>query len=437
MKLNTLLFFSLQLFAWESLLSQDFISNIEPTRVPLKISNNAVSGAIVNGTPFVYSFAGIDSSKNYAGIHLKSFRYNTLSQLWDTIPDLPDTKGKIASAASTIDSIIYIIGGYYVDNRGNETSSNLVHRYNTSTNSYLSDGSPIPVPIDDHVQAVWKDSLIFVITGWSNSGNVPNVQIYHPQTDTWSSGNPVPNNNDYKSFGASGTIIDNTIYYFGGASGGSGFPRQNILRIGDINPSNPTLITWRDTMIDPSLFCYRAACIGNLRGVNWLGGSEITYNYNGIAYNGSGGVPASNKNRYYNLNDTTMNTKFIQGDSLPMDIRGIADFGNTAYIVGGMVNNQKVTNKVWKLNYQSVSILNKSEEDFSFYPNPASSKLVINYHEGKQVIASFYSSQGTLVYRQLITSKTTEIDISNLNKGMYLLQLSSGSASTTKKLFVL
>lgn len=436
MRLTTKLFFLLLFFSWGNIFSQDFISNIEPSRVPLKISNNAVTGAILNGTPYVYSFAGIDSSKNYAGIHLKSFRYNTLSQIWDTIPDLPDTKGKIAPAASTIDSIIYIMGGYYVDRRGHETSSNLVHRYNTSTNSYLSDGAPIPVPIDDHVQATWKDSLIFVITGWSNSGNVPNVQIYYPRTNTWVSGNPVPNNNTYKSFGASGTIVNNTIYYFGGASGGTGFPCQNILRIGDINPSNPTLINWRDTVIDPSLFSYRAACIGNIHGVNWIGGSEITYNYNGIAYNGSGGVSASNRNRYYNLNDTTMNTKFIHGDSLPMDLRGIADFGNTAYIVGGMVNNQKVTNKVWKLNYQTVSIPSKPDQDFYFYPNPASSKLIIKYKNKKQWVLSFYSSQGALVRKQIITSKTAEIDITNLDKGMYFIQISSGDTFITKKLFV-
>ena len=68
---------------------------------------------------------------------------------------------------------------------------------------------------------VYKDSLIYVVTGWSGSGfsgtNVANVQIYNPANDTWSVGTPVPNTNQYKAFGASGIIVEDTIYYFGGA----------------------------------------------------------------------------------------------------------------------------------------------------------------------------------------------------------------------------
>ncbi|MEN8793773.1 MAG: hypothetical protein ABF294_04895, partial [Flavobacteriales bacterium] len=217
MKFKTL-FLSIALFLiWSNNFSQDFTSNLEPL-APMKTSNNAVSGGLLNGIPHVYSFGGIDTTKSFSGIHLKSFRYNTQTQIWDTIPDLPDTRGKVAAGASTIDSIIYIIGGYYVFQNGSEISSDDIHRFNINTNSYLSDGATIPVSTDDHVQAVWNDSLIYVITGWSNSGNITNVQIYNPKTDTWSTGNPVPNNNRFKSFGASGTIVGNTIYYYGGSS---------------------------------------------------------------------------------------------------------------------------------------------------------------------------------------------------------------------------
>ena len=217
--------------------SQDYFSSLE-TPLPFKISNNTVTGGILNGVPHVYSFCGIDSTKVYTGINLKAFRYNTATQIWDTIPDVPDTKGKIAAGASCIDSIIYIIGGYHVDRFGGEVSSNKIHRYNINTNTYLTDGTNIPVATDDHVQAVWNDSLIYVITGWSNSGNIPNVQIYNPKIDSWITGAPVPNSHIYKSFGASGTILGNTIYYYGGATSASGFGIQNILRVGEINPTN-------------------------------------------------------------------------------------------------------------------------------------------------------------------------------------------------------
>ena len=114
----------------------------------------------------------------------------------------PDTLGKVAAGASRVGNIIYIFGGYHVLANGDEISSNKVHRFDVSQNQFISDGAPIPIPIDDHVQAVWKDSLIFVVTGWSNSQNVANVQIYNPSTDTWLAGTSVPNTSHDKVFGA-------------------------------------------------------------------------------------------------------------------------------------------------------------------------------------------------------------------------------------------
>ena len=170
----------------------------ELSPMPERVCNNAVAEGFVNGVPYVYSFAGIDSTKLFSGIHLRSFRYNTQTDTWETIPPLPDDMGKIAASANRIGDIIYIIGGYHVFGNGSEISSEKVHRYNTQTNSYLSDGAPIPVAIDDQVQAVWRDSLIYVVTGWSNSQNVTNVQIYNPVTDEWTQGTPTPNENSYQ-----------------------------------------------------------------------------------------------------------------------------------------------------------------------------------------------------------------------------------------------
>ncbi|MDB4088610.1 T9SS type A sorting domain-containing protein [Flavobacteriales bacterium] len=400
--------------------SQDFISSLEQP-LPVAISNNAVTGGMLDGVPHLFSFTGIDYRKNYRGIGLKSFRYNTTTQIWYTIPDVPDTRGKIAAGASTIDSIIYVIGGYHVDNRGNEVSSNKTHRYNINTNSYLIDGENIPVSIDDHVQAVWKDSLIFVITGWSNSGNIPNVQIYNPKLDTWSAGTSIPNSHSFKSFGASGTIVGNTIYYYGGASGASGFNCQNILRVGEIDPMNPSSISWNDSILDPSIYCYRAACVSTPAGINWLGGSAITYNYNGIAYNGSGGVPTSNQNIYYNPTDSTLNHKYIYGDSLPMDIRGIADFGNTKYLVGGMINNQEVTTKVWKLSFQLVGIKENKKKAFACFPNPTNDKLTLSFHSREQKKIAIINNLGQIVLTTKSIELTESLSLSSLTKGMYFI----------------
>ena len=79
--------------------------------LPEPVSNNAVCEGFVNDTAYVYSFAGIDFSKKYSGIHLRAFRFNTITGKSERIADLPDTLGKVAAAASRIGNIIYITGG--------------------------------------------------------------------------------------------------------------------------------------------------------------------------------------------------------------------------------------------------------------------------------------------------------------------------------------
>ena len=113
----------------------------ELNSMPERISNNAVAqGVDGSGNVNVYSFSGIDSTKLYSGINLKSYRYNVTTAIWDTIASLPDGQGKIAAGASTIKNKIYIIGGYHVNANGSEVSSAKVHIYDPVTNAYLLTG---------------------------------------------------------------------------------------------------------------------------------------------------------------------------------------------------------------------------------------------------------------------------------------------------------
>ncbi|MDH3323159.1 MAG: hypothetical protein OEM04_09225 [Flavobacteriaceae bacterium] len=321
--------------------------HISPVKnLPVKTGNQAVSEGFINGKPYLYSFGGLDSTKLFSGIHQRSFRFDIENNIWTEIPSLPDTLGKIANAASRINDTIYIMGGYHVFANGHERSSNRVHRFDIKNNVFLNDGSEIPIPIDDHVQVVWKQKLIYIITGWSDHQNVPNVQIYDPVKNIWLQGTSVPDNDIYKSFGASGTIIGDTIYYFGGAAMGKNFPIQNYLRKGLIDPVNPTNITWSYQVIDSATTGYRMAASKHQNKALWFGGSSNTYNYNGLAYDKSGGVEPNQ--RILSLNNEKFNFNFNK--NLPMDLRGITDINDSIkYLIGGMEKNQKVTNKVYKL----------------------------------------------------------------------------------------
>ncbi len=328
--------------AWE-------ITELAP--LPEAISNNAVEGAVVDGEVYLYSFAGIDSTKRSSGIHLRSYRYIVSEDRWEQISSLPDNQGKIAAAANRIGDIIYIVGGYYVFGNGAELTSNLVHRFNVRTNEYMSNAPVLLRGTDDQVQAVWRDSVLYAITGWNNVTNIRDVQIYFPERNLWTNGTPVPNNNIYKSFGASGTIIGDTIFYFGGASLGGAFPIQNEWRRGIINPESPSEIAWSDGTFNPNQVGYRMASTSIGDTACWIGGSETTYNFNGIAYNGSGGVPPSGKTICYV--PQTGELLIDQDDRIPMDLRGIVNFGDSLfYLIGGMEADQKVSKKLLRLRWK-------------------------------------------------------------------------------------
>ncbi len=350
--------------------------------MPQRVSNNAVTQATVNGIPYVYSFTGIDSTKTSAGIHLWAYRYNTQSQNWETLADVPDTLGKIAAGASTVKNIIYVMGGYHVFPDFSEISSNRVHRYDPENNVWFSDGAPIPVPIDDQVQAVWRDSLIYLITGWSNTGNVANVQIYNPASDSWIVGSSTPDNNNYKAFGASGTIIGDTIFYYGGASAGIGFPGRKHLRRGYINPDDPSQITWDIPSDGPGSIGYRsgAAAFGNR--IFWIGGSGTTYNFDGIAYNGTGGVDPLPRILTYH----TKTAGWTEGLGSPvqvMDLRGVAHLAADSYIIcGGMETDQSVSKRTFLLEYDTLAdgIVSLDPVAFTMGPNPTSGTIRLQTH---------------------------------------------------------
>ncbi len=392
--------------------------------LPEPLTNTAVVSATVSDTPFVYAFGGLDKTKKYNGIHLRSYRYNTISRQVQRIEDIPDSRGKIAMAASRIGRIIYIIGGYHVYKNGAEKSSLRVHRFDTEANHFIPDAAPLPVPIDDHVQAVWRDSLIYVITGWSNRSNVSNVQVYNPVSNTWTAADPVPNNAQYKSFGASGCIVGDTIYYLGGASDGRNFPIQNVLRWGIIDSAHPTRIEWHSSR--PSGFdgIYRSACAKLKEQPYWFGGSGETYNYDGKAYRTGKGVPPDE--RVFSLKRSqplVLESGPLPG--LPMDLRGAAATNDsTIYLMGGMRERQQVSDAILRVTGQRITKVvegdNKSSGSIRICPNPANRVIYLCSLMGDRfpVPYSIVSAAGNRTLNGVLDAEAT-VDITGLPPGLY------------------
>ena len=421
----------LLLLSFTTILSAQHWEVTEMAPMPERVSNNAVCEGFINGAPYVYSFAGIDSTKTWSGIHLKSYRYSVNDDLWETIEPLPAEMSKIAASASRVGDIIYIIGGYHVFATGSELSSDEVHRYDIVNNTYLSNGTPIPKAIDDQTQAVWRDSLIYVVTGWSDFGNVTNVQIYNPAEDTWDVGTSIPNDHDYKSFGSSGTIIGDTIYYFGGAASTGNFPIQNDFRIGIINPEDPTEITWSKQTFGTEVKGYRIAATKSKGKAFWLGGSNVTYNYNGVAYNGSGGVPPANRSLFYEPQSGNWEEDF--STPLPMDLRSLAEINDTIkFIVGGMLEDQWVSNKTWRLDSDITEFMVANEEiligDIKISPNPAADFIAVNLLSSIDLSPTQFTIFDVNGMQRLSGDFKLgeQIDIRDLSSGVYFLNLDGG-----------
>jgi len=315
--------------------------------LPIAISNNAVVGIKVDGKDYVYSFGGIGAAKTHNDITLRSYKYDVSENIWTEIAALPDTMPKIASATSVVGGLIYIIGGYHVFPDGHEKSSPKVHIYDPSKDKFLKDGPDLPTPIDDHVQAVWNDKLIYVASGWSDSLNVNLVQVYGLGKH-WHYATSLPNEDNFKVFGSSGVIIGNNIYFMGGAGNrqNKNFPIKNALRIGHINPDNPLEIEWEEK-VDDLAAIYRPASIVINGNPHWIGGSDKSYNYNGVAYTGEKVNPLK-QSRYFDIQTGEIKiADFVVPEV--MDLRGVAQTSSGEIIIaGGMLKDQAVSNRTFR-----------------------------------------------------------------------------------------
>ncbi len=346
----------------------------------------------------VYVFGSIDSALTSSNIHQRSIKYNTITNSYTILPTIPDTLGKLAASASVINNIVYLIGGYYVYANGAEKSSSLVHRFDLNANTFLPNATNVPIPIDDHVQAVWRDSLIYVVTGWSNTTNVPNVQIYNPSSNSWQVGTNVPNNNFYKCFGANGIIVKDTIYYYGGASNGTNFPNTNYLRKGVIDPANPTSITWSYQALT-GFAGYRCATLYDSvnKAIVFAGGSNPTYNYNGVAYNGSGLATCNQYALVYKLDGTYYKDSFATGKYL-RDYRTIAHCSNNKwYLAGGITDSGAASNAMLEMYYAKPNILVNALKpvEAALYPNPCNNSFTVQNLAVKSV--AIYSVWGNKI----------------------------------------
>ncbi len=312
-------------------------------RLPHPVTNNAVVAVQTSHGAAVYSLLGLDSTRQWDGVVSWAFRWNVRDARWHEVSEVPGP-GRLAATAQAVRGKIYVFGGYTVAEDGTEQSLPNVDVLDPETDEW-SAGAPIPVPVDDAVSGVWRDSLVYLISGWHDRDNVPNVQLYDPATDTWRQATPIPGQ---AVFGHAGGVAGDAIVYIDGVRTNADRPRftmQGGSWRGDIDPNDPTHISWRRIADHPGPPLYRAGAVGLNGYVIFAGGTNNPYNYDGIGYNSWPSEPRRAVFRYDVAADRWEGWGELRQPV--MDLRGIVVAGARLVVTGGMASGQRVSDRVW------------------------------------------------------------------------------------------
>lgn len=330
---------------------------VEAPRLPKPVTNNAVAAVEIDGRVSLFTFLGLDSTKVWSGVTNLAYRWDFGDDTWREIPPVPGP-GRLASTAQVVDGLIYVIGGYTVAEDGAERSLPDVAIYDPVTDSW-SRGADIPVPTDDAVAGVLDGERIVLVSGWHDTDNIRDVQIYHPESDRWAQGTPIPG---APVFGHTGAVVGDRVVYVDGAAVVDANPRFQldsaswVGRIERGSGENGPTGTPRDGIADvaiewtrarphpgPPLYRSAAARLGSY--ALFIGGTDNAYNYSGIGYDGEPARPLRQILAYVPELDV-----WDTLDPLPvatMDHRNAGVAGGRIFVVGGMLEGQVVSDRVF------------------------------------------------------------------------------------------
>ncbi len=344
--LNAVLLVLATLVAAASAVAETSIGNTESV-LPEPVSNNAVAWGMADGQTVLVSLMGLGPEKTWRDVHARVYARPLPGSAWSTLPPVPGP-GRLAGTAVQLGGDVIVIGGYTVAEDGNESSVSRVQRLHLARGDYT-DLAPMPVPVDDTVALVYKDRYVYLVSGWHDHGNVNLVQVYDAETDRWSQATPFPGR---PLFGHAGGIVDRTLVICDGVALRThvdrprGFEAEPACFVGVIDAADPRRIEWRRLPHHGGPGLYRAAATGSARLglIVFAGGSDNPYNYDGIGYDGSPSAPSARVFGY-----RVADGRWLELGELPvasMDHRGLVEYGDDFFLIGGMRERQQVSDQV-------------------------------------------------------------------------------------------
>jgi N-acetylneuraminic acid mutarotase len=279
--------------------------------------------------------------------------YSEDSDVWEELPPVPVSEGRLAASAESVKGRIYIFGGYTVAEDGSEKSTPEVFQFDPVTKKYRR-MADMPVPVDDMVTFVYKSRYIYLVSGWHDDGNVSLVQIFDTKKDRWTKGTDYPGT---PVFGHAGGIVGNRFVIADGVAvvgkskeGRRVFDTVNEGWMGTIDNKNPSKITYRRLPQLPGRGHYRMAGAGDAgrNQVIFMGGTPTAYNYDGIGYDGT----EADAKRHVFAWDFGKDKWVLIGDkpAASMDHRGMISWNGDWWTIGGLDAKRNVTGDVLSMN---------------------------------------------------------------------------------------
>lgn len=185
--------------------------------VPAKLTHAAT---VDDGQGNIYLLGG------YLGDHPgpstnQVWKYSIATNTWSAGPSLPEARG--AGAAARIGNQIHFFGGAVRTDVSDTVDRSAHVVLDLATNTW-STKAPLPNP-RNHLGGVALNGKIYAIGGQrsfrENTENQDQVDVYDPQTDTWSQAAPMPNPRGHIS--ASTFVWNNKIVVAGGSVNGAMF----------------------------------------------------------------------------------------------------------------------------------------------------------------------------------------------------------------------
>jgi hypothetical protein len=189
--------------------------------------------------------------------------YDPVTDTWENRTAIPSTRSSMQ--ANVVDGKIYVIGGrmtaglYIV----NTSSRNDVYDPETDTWSQM---APIPLSVMGYASAVFDDK-IYIISGGNESGPdyLPTnlVQIFDPATNQWTNGAQIPTSVCYaRACVTTGLSAPKRIYVIGGTTGYyDRWATYNVINLTQIY--NPETDTWTTGTPMPTSRCSMKLAVVN------------------------------------------------------------------------------------------------------------------------------------------------------------------------------